>query len=108
MPESAARRRKENAAAERRKARGRAFPAVISGDPEMGVTVRRATGAAFRTSACRRSAPLTFFGERKTHQGAPAPSSTGGGALAMKKDVARMKRSAIRDHKEDPALRLAP
>ena len=33
---------------------------VISGDPEMGSTARRATGCGgFRTSACRRSAPPT-------------------------------------------------
>ena len=35
------------AAAERREARGWAFPAVISGDPEMGPTARRTTGAAY-------------------------------------------------------------
>ena len=46
---------------------------VISGDPEMGPTretdhrVRR-----FRTSACRRSAPLIFWGA-ETDEGAPAP-----------------------------------
>ena len=34
---------------------------VISGDPEMGSTARRATGAAIRTSACRRSAPSFSF-----------------------------------------------
>ncbi len=45
---------------------------VISGDPEMGPTretdhrVRR-----FRTSACRRSAPLIFFGERRKTKGYP-------------------------------------
>src|SRR3954465_11272330 len=48
-------------------------PAVISGDPEIGVTARHATGAAFRTSACRRSAPLEFSREQK-RQRAPAPS----------------------------------
>jgi len=35
---------------------GRRHRPVISGDPEIGPTARRATGAAFRTSACRRSA----------------------------------------------------
>src|SRR3954470_17644634 len=44
-PESAARRRKENAAAERRKARlARVMGWVISGDPEMGPIARRTTG----------------------------------------------------------------
>src|ERR1043165_3388728 len=60
VPKSAARRRTENAAAGRREARRPAYPVVISGDPEIGPTARRATGAAFRTSACRRSAPLVF------------------------------------------------
>ena len=55
MPKAFAR-----AAAERREARRWAIPPVISGDPEIGPAARRATGAAFRTSACRRSAPLIF------------------------------------------------
>ena len=47
---------------------------VISGVPEMGPLARRATGRrGFRTSACRRSAPLFFFGERKTDEGHPEP-----------------------------------
>src|SRR5205085_10243952 len=45
---------------------------VISGDPEIGPTARRVTGAAFRTSACRRSAPLGFRGT-ETDKGYPAP-----------------------------------
>src|SRR3954468_9444747 len=41
------------AAAERREARpARVMGWAISGDPEMGPTARRTTGAAFRTSAC--------------------------------------------------------
>src|SRR5690349_8337799 len=44
---------------------------VISGDPEIGVTARRATGAAFRTSACRRSAPPHFFGRSGRRRRAP-------------------------------------
>src|ERR1041384_2854573 len=59
------------AAAERREARRWAIPPAISGDPEIGPTARRATGAAFRTSACRRSAPLIFWRERKRDEGAP-------------------------------------
>src|SRR3954453_20887304 len=50
------------AAAERREARGWAFPAVISGGPEMGPTARRATGAAYphqRLSAL--CSPLSFI-----------------------------------------------
>jgi len=55
------RKRVARAAAERREARpARVMGRVISGAPEMGPTARRATGAAFRTSACRRSAPLIF------------------------------------------------
>jgi hypothetical protein len=49
-------------------------PGRISGDPEIGVTARHATGAAFRASACRRSAPLVFFGGAETDEGHPAPS----------------------------------
>ena len=71
MPESAARRRSENAAAGRRKARR---PASWAGDlwrsrdrpgREAGHGVRR-----FRTSACRRPAPLIFSEEAgKTTKG---------------------------------------
>ena len=72
--ESAARRRKENAAAERREARR---PASWAGDlrrsedrpdREAGHRVRR-----FRTSACRRSAPL-IFRERKQTKGTRPPT----------------------------------
>src|SRR3954449_1653617 len=77
-PKNTARRRKENAAAERREAPGRAIPAGISGDPEIGSTARRATGAAVRTSACRRSAPPHFFEGAEKETGAPgAPRETG-------------------------------
>src|SRR5207249_3396960 len=48
--------RKPRWSAERRA--GRRHRPVIAGEPEIGPTARRATGAAFRTSACRRSAPL--------------------------------------------------
>jgi hypothetical protein len=44
---------------------GRRYWPVISGDPEMGPLARRTTGAAFRTSACRRSAPVEFSRSRK-------------------------------------------
>src|SRR6185436_4584356 len=47
---------------------------VISGDPEMDLSRGRSPGAAFRTSACRRSAPLIFSGERNRDEGYPAPS----------------------------------
>ena len=81
--ESAARSRKENAAAERREARR---PASLAGDlrrsgdgsaRETGHRVRR-----FRTSACRRSAPLIFSGA-ETDEGAPAPSRTGRRSFAV-------------------------
>ena len=77
MPESAARCRKENAAAERREARRWAYPTGDlrrSGDRpcrEAGHGVRR-----FRTSACRRSAPLVFLGSEK-RQGHPPPIQPG-------------------------------
>ena len=77
VPKSAARRRKENAAAERREARRWAIPPAISGDPEIGPTARRATGAAFRTSACRRSAPLIFSRGRKRTKGSRRPPQSG-------------------------------
>ena len=40
--------------------------------PEMGPIARRATGAAIRASASRRSAPL-FFGRRRKREGEPGP-----------------------------------
>ena len=72
--ESAARRRKE----ERRSRAPKGAPGPrhglgVSGDPETGVTARRATGAAFRTSACRRSAPLIFREEQKRTKGTRRP-----------------------------------
>ena len=81
--ESAARRRKENAAAERREARRSAIRPVISGDPEIDLAARRVTGAAFRTSACRRSASLIFFWKRRTGKGHPPPLQRAGVALAV-------------------------
>src|ERR1041385_1928903 len=73
----APRRGKESAAAGRGEAPRWAIPPVISGDPEMGPTARRATGAAFRTSACRRSAP-SFFSERsRRRQRGTRPLPTG-------------------------------
>src|SRR5207237_281141 len=65
----AAVRRTPQQSAERRN--GRAFPAVISGDPEMGPTARRTTGAAFRTSACPALCSPHFLRERKNGQGVP-------------------------------------
>ena len=60
-----------NAAVERREARRPASSAGDPGDPGIGPTARRATGAASRTSACRRSAPLIRAAKRKTaHPGA--------------------------------------
>ena len=55
---------------------------VISGDPEMDLSRGRSKGAAFRTSACRRSAPLDFFKGAETDKGIPAPLNPGGEALA--------------------------
>ena len=47
---------------------------VISGDPEIDPLARRVTGVRrFRTSACRRSAPLIFFRERKLTKGIRRP-----------------------------------
>ena len=55
---------------------GRRHRPVISGEPEIGPTARRATGCgASAPSACRRSAPLVFR-ERKT-TAPPAPQRTG-------------------------------
>jgi hypothetical protein len=85
MPESAARRRKENAAAERREARR---PTSLAGDlrafPEIGPTARRATGAAYphqRLSAL--CFPSFFRGAENGQRGPGAPTQKPvGGALA--------------------------
>jgi len=55
---------------------------AISGEPEIEPTARRLTGAAFRTSACRRSAPLVFSGSGKGQRAA--------GALFKPDDFARL------------------
>src|SRR2546429_9904499 len=74
MPKSAARCRKENAAAERRKARpARVMGWVISGDPEMGVTARRATGAAYPHQRLSALCSPSFLRERRRDEGHPAP-----------------------------------
>ena len=52
---------------------GRRHRPVISGEPEIGPTARRATGAAFRTSACRRSAPSRDGERPKGTTAYPAP-----------------------------------
>ncbi len=67
--ESAARRRKENAAAERREARR---PAIRPSSPAIRRWVRPRGGPRvrrFRTSACRRSAPFIFLGSRNRQRG---------------------------------------
>jgi hypothetical protein len=66
-----------------RRAGQRHWP-VISGEPEIGPTARRATGAAFRTSACRRSASPRC-GEGHEKKGVPGASqkNTGSAALAL-------------------------
>src|SRR5215213_10042834 len=54
----------------------KAIRPVISGDPEMDLSARTVTGCGgFRTSACRRSAPLFTFEGVKTDNGHPAPPS---------------------------------
>src|SRR2546423_1790105 len=77
IDEGAARRRKENAAAERRKARRSAIRPVISGDPEIGSTARRATGCGVphqRLSAF--CSPHFFKGSGKQTRGT-RPHQTG-------------------------------
>src|SRR5436305_1904259 len=77
MPESAARRRKENAAAERRKARRWAIPPVISGGPEIGPLARRTIGCGASAPApVGALLPLIFSGA-ENGQGAPAPIPSG-------------------------------
>src|SRR5438045_74862 len=71
--ESAARRRKENAAAERRKARRPAIRPVISGDPEIGSTARRATGAALPHQRLSALCSPHFLKGAESDQGHPAP-----------------------------------
>ena len=58
--------------AERRRA---GDPALISGDPEMGPTARRTTGAAYPHQRLPALCPLTFFGEQKKDKGQPPPST---------------------------------
>ena len=108
--ESAARCRKENAAAERREARR---PASWAGhlrrsgdgpDREAGHGVRR-----FRTSACRRSAPLIFFGERKQTTGHPAPSEKTGrrsvGFMVLAREMKSAERAANSEVLPSPIAR---
>jgi hypothetical protein len=75
--ESAARRRKENAAAERREARRWAIPPAISGDPEIGPTARRATGAAYPHQRLSALCSLHFFERSRRRQRGTRPLSTG-------------------------------
>ena len=93
-PESAARRRKETAAAGRRKARR---PTSLAGDLRRSADrSARETDHRVRRSAPAPSgsAPLISLGERKRTKGT-RPSSTGGGALADgKEDDARDARAA--------------
>src|SRR5256886_13512467 len=63
--ESAARRRSENAAAERREARRSAIRPVISGDPEMGPIARRTIGCGASAPAPVGALLPSFFGEEK-------------------------------------------
>src|SRR5436853_1180667 len=80
--ESAARRRSENAAAGRREARRPAYRPVISGDPEMGSTARRATGCGVSAPApVGALLPLIFRGAENRRR-APAPANRAGAALA--------------------------
>src|SRR5256885_8198466 len=84
LRESAARRRKENAAAERREARRPAIRPVISGDPEIDLAARRVTGAAYphqrRSALC---SPL-FLSKRDRYGATRAPLQAGGAALALR------------------------
>src|SRR4051812_39902277 len=84
--ESAARRRKENAAAERREARRSAIRPVISGDPEMGPLARRTTGCGASAPApVGALLPLIFSGSGKTDEGHPEPcEKPAGAALASR------------------------
>jgi len=61
---------------------GRRHRPVISGDQEIGPTAKRTTGAAFRTSACRRSAPPR---SREGHgkEGGPGAFSKNTGSAAL-------------------------
>src|SRR5437763_166359 len=82
IDESAARRRKENAAAERREARRPAYRPAISGDPEIGPTARRAIGCGVPHQRLSALCSPHFLREQKTDEGAPgAPLEPDGGAL---------------------------
>src|SRR2546423_14870656 len=73
--ESAARRRKENAAAERREARRSAIRPVISGDPEMGPLARRTIGCGASAPApVGALLPLIFSGSGKQTRGTRSPA----------------------------------
>src|SRR5256885_13664859 len=75
MPESAARCRKEDTAAERREARRSAIRPVISGDPEMDPTARRVTGGGASAPApVGALLPSLFLGEPKRTRGIRRPA----------------------------------
>ena len=73
IDESAARRRKENAAAERRKARRSAIRPVISGDPEIGSTARRATGCGVPHQRLSALCSPHFLGSGNKQRGTRSP-----------------------------------
>src|SRR4051812_22879645 len=73
--------------------RSRAPRGAAAGDPEIGVTARHARGAAFRTSACRRSAPVEFSGA-ENKQGGTRPLPSGREALAVLTIKSRLYRKA--------------
>jgi len=70
---------------------------VISGDPEMDLSRGRSPGAAFRTSACRRSAPLVFFRGAETTKGTPAPCLNRAAELWLMQDLPRHPHAGSRE-----------
>src|SRR5205085_2677725 len=108
-----ARRRKENAAAERREAHRRAYPSGISGDPEIGPPARTATGAALPHQRLSALCSPRFFRGAEKDKGHPEPhEKPASGALAMTRQdaVGRAKRSvpAIRESGGHVAPLLCP
>jgi hypothetical protein len=94
------------AAAERREARRRAIPPVISGHPEIGLAARRVTGCGVPHQRLSALCSPHFLGV-ETDKGYPPPSQRAGGALAKPASFrgaeprARLRASATR-YGEEP------
>src|SRR5262249_10628739 len=76
---------------------------------EIGPIARRATGTAFRASACRRSAPLGFFGSKR-EDGVPRAAKNRGdeACLEFRANSKGGQRRALGSHTACRSTRLCP